>query len=100
MLTEPAAEWGTRPVDINDRGQVLVQANFAPPEVRSILWNFEDNTWAFVGDSTTNVMPVALTNGGRVFGDLTGSASLAVICGPDGAWQQLRNRQWVVTQRH
>ena len=89
VLTEPAAEWGTHAVDINDRGQVLVQANFAPGVVRSILWNFEQNNWAFVGDDTTNVMPIAVTNEGVVLGVTTGSSSLAVICEPDGAWQQL-----------
>jgi hypothetical protein len=89
VLTEAAAEWGNRPVDINDRGQVLVLGNFAPPVVRSILWNFEDNSWDFVGDNATNVMPVAVTNDGLVLGVLSGTPTLAVICKPNGAWEEL-----------
>lgn len=90
VLMEPAAEWGTRPVDINDQGQVLVQANFAPAKVRSILWNFEDGSWYFVGGDTANVQPVAVTNNGLVLGiSKSGTANVAVICEPNGAWQEL-----------
>ena len=82
VLVAPAVQWGTRTVDINNRGQVLVQADMGPGDVRSILWSFEDGDWELVGDGTMSVSPIAVTNGGFVLGD---SSSLAMICEPGGA---------------
>lgn len=92
VLMEPASQWGTRPIGINDQGQVLVlvQANFAPGNVRSILWNFEDGSWYFVGGDTANVQPVAVTNNGLVLGfSRSSTANLAVFCEAGGSWQEL-----------
>ena len=88
VLTEVAALDGVRAVDINEQGQVLVQANLRSSGARSILWNLGDNTWAYVGDSSANVMPIALTNEGVVLGWAL-DAFVAVICKPNGAWEHL-----------
>ena len=90
VFLEPPQQWGTRPVGIDDQGQVLVHANFGPGNVRSILWNFENGSWYFVGGDTASVQPVAVTSDGLVLGvSKSGSAHVAVICEPGGAWQEL-----------
>ena len=89
VLTDLAAQFGTRAVDINDQGQVLVLAGVGPGDVRSVLWNLEDDTWSYVGGSTANITPVAITNGGLVLGRSSNGASFAMACEPDGEWQPL-----------
>ena len=89
VLVEPAAKQGSRAVDINDRGQVLVLANVATFEARSILWNIEDNTWSYVGGDNADVLPVSVTNDGLVLGSTRGEGALAVICKPGGTWEPL-----------
>ena len=90
VFLEPPEQWETRPVGIDDQGQVLVHANFGPGNVRSILWNFENGSWHFVGGDTASVQPVAVTSDGLVLGVLTsGTTHIAVVCEPGGAWQEL-----------
>lgn len=73
---------------------MLVQSNLRPSGARSILWNLGDNTWAYVGGSSANVMPIALTNEGVVLGWAL-DAFVAVICKPNGAWEYLgTNSRW------
>jgi hypothetical protein len=88
VLTDLVAPFGARAVDINDHGQVLVQANFGPSGIQSVVWKIEDGTWSHVG-STDNVMPIAITNSGLVLGVTSGSESLALTCEPNGTWQEL-----------
>jgi hypothetical protein len=66
-----------------------VLANVRPSGARSILWNFLDNTWSYVGDQSADVRPVALTNDGCALGVLRGNGVLAVICNPGGDWEPL-----------
>jgi hypothetical protein len=89
VFTGPPEAQATRAVDINDRGQVLVLASFATFGVRSILWNFEENSWEYVGDNATDVTPVAITNEGLILGTLRGPQILALICEPAGNWEKL-----------
>lgn len=90
VFLEPPQQWGTRAVGIDDQGQVLVHANFGPGNVRSILWNFENGSWHFVGGDTASVQPVAVTSGGLVLGvSKSGTAHVAVVCEPGGAWREL-----------
>ncbi|OBH49281.1 hypothetical protein [Mycobacterium sp. E2479] len=88
VLTNLDAPFGTRAVDINDHNQVLVLVN-SSPGARSVLWDLENNAWSYVGGSTANVTPVAITNGGLVLGTTADGASRAVICEQDGEWQPL-----------
>jgi uncharacterized membrane protein len=89
VLTDLAAQFGTRAVDINDQGQVLVLASVGPSDVRSVLWNLEDDTWSYVGGSAANITPIAMTNGGLVLGVTPGSTSRAMVCSQHGEWQPL-----------
>jgi hypothetical protein len=89
ILTDVAAQFGTRAVDINDQGQVLVLASVGPGDGRSVVWNLEDNTWSYVGGSAVNITPIAITNGGLVLGRSSNGASFAMVCEPDGEWHAL-----------
>lgn len=90
VFLDTPQQWGTRTVGIDDQGQVLVHANFGPGDVRSILWNFENGSWYFVGGETSSVQPVAITSGGLVLGvSKSGTAHVAVVCEPGGAWREL-----------
>jgi hypothetical protein len=90
VFLEPPQQWGTRSIGIDDQGQVLVHANFGPGDVRSILWNFENGSWYFVGGDTASVQPVAVTSNGLVLGvSKSGTAHVALICEPGGAWLEL-----------
>ena len=89
VLTDLVAQFGTRAVDINDQGQVLVLASLGPSDVRSVLWKIEDDTCSYVGGSAANITPVAMTTGGLVLGVTPDSASRAMICEQNGEWQPL-----------
>lgn len=86
ILTELVAQFGTRAVGINDQGQVLVLASFGPGDVRSVVWDLESNSWSYVGGSSANVTPIAITNGGLVLGV---TASRAMVCEQGADWQPL-----------
>lgn len=89
VLTEVAQEGGTRAVDINNRGQVLVLANVGPFQARSILWDIEDNTWSYVGSDSADVLPVSIANDGSVLGSTRGENALALLCKPGSTWEPL-----------
>jgi len=90
-LLEPAAAYGARAADINERGQVLVMVARGAFDVRSILWSPEAGTWEYVGDYTSNVFPIALNDDGIVLGQArnTQAQPVAVICHPGGRWERL-----------
>jgi uncharacterized membrane protein len=90
-LMELAANFGSNAIDINERGQVLVVANPAVFDARSVLWEPTDGAWANVGDNTTNVFPIAMTDQGIVLGQGRNARNqpVAVICKPDGRWERL-----------
>ena len=91
ILEGSAAESECRAVDINEHGQVLVNANPAIFDARSVLWNPEDGSWTYVGDETTNVYPIALNDDGMVLGQARNEYGqpVAVICRPGGRWERL-----------
>ncbi len=91
VLMELQAEFGSNAVDINERGQVLVVAHPTMFESRSILWTPQDGSWFYVGNPTTNVLPIALTDEGLVLGQAGNNRgeSIAVICRPGGDWERL-----------
>jgi uncharacterized membrane protein len=92
-----AAQHGTQARDINDNGQVLVEANVGAFSTRAVLWQPADGSWHFLGDSDTNVKPVALTNDGVVLGNSQNPAE-AVVCSPGGAWTSLgTDTNWTAT---
>ena len=68
VLTELRAEFGCNAVAANDCGQVLIMAGVGVFDVRSILWRPVNNAWSYVGNGTTNVYPIALTDDGIVLG--------------------------------
>lgn len=84
-------EYACQAIDINENGQVLVVANPAAFDARSILWNPADSTWVNVGDDTTNVFPIALNDDGIVLGQGRNihSHPVAVMCEPAGTWERL-----------
>ena len=91
VLMELQADFGSSAVDINERGQVLVVASPAMFDARSILWTPQDGSWSYVGDNTTNVFPIALTDEGLVLGQARNNRAepIAVICRPGGGWERL-----------
>jgi hypothetical protein len=89
VLTDVVSQYGVHTVGINDHGQVLVHDNVGPSDVRSIVWNINDNSWAYVGNSAANVSPIAITNDGLVLGVSADGTSLAMICEPQSEWRAL-----------
>lgn len=89
VLTDLDAQFGTRAVDINDQGQVLVLASFGAADVRAVLWNLGDDTWSYVGGDAANISPVAVTNRGLVLGVTSDGTSRAMTCEQNGEWQLL-----------
>jgi len=91
VLMELKAEFGSNAVDINERGQVLVVANQAIFDARSILWTPQDGSWFYVGNHTANVSPIALTDEGLVLGKARNNQAKpsVVICQPGGDWERL-----------
>lgn len=91
VLMELKAEFGSNAVDINERGQVLVVANPAIFDARSILWTPQDGSWFYVGNQTANVSPIALTDEGFVLGKARNNQAKPsiVICQPGGDWERL-----------
>jgi hypothetical protein len=90
-LMELTARFGCGAADINERGQVLIFANLAAFDTRSLLWNLADGTWAYVGDDTTNVYPIALNDDGIVLEQARNARGQAVtaLCKPGGRWERL-----------
>ena len=98
VLTELRAEFGCDAVAANDCGQVLIMAGVGVFDVRSMLWTPANNAWNYVGDDTTNVYPIALTDDGTVLGQARNNRAnpVAVICRPGGRWERLGiNEAWV-----
>jgi uncharacterized membrane protein len=89
VLTELVAQFGTRAVDINDQGQVLVLASFGPADVRCVLWNLENDTWSYIGGKAANIRPVAITNDGMILGFTSDGPSRAMVCEQNSEWQPL-----------
>jgi hypothetical protein len=82
---------GCRALDINEQGHVLVMAGVGPTSARSILWKPAAGNWHYVGDETTNVFPIALTDDDVVLGQARNrhNQPLAVICRAGGEWERL-----------
>ncbi len=91
VLMELQAGFGSSAVDINDRGQVLVVANLAIFDTRSIVWMPHEGNWSYVGNPNANVFPIALTDDGLVLGQVKNirGEPIAVICRPGGNWERL-----------
>ncbi|MGN7779032.1 hypothetical protein ACTJJE_05880 [Mycolicibacterium sp. 22603] len=86
VLSEPIAKFGTRAVDINDEGKVLVLGSFGPSDVRAIIWDLEKDNWRYLGDAMDNVHPVSLNNDGTALGYV---GDTALISDQDGSWVEL-----------
>lgn len=93
VLMELKAEFGSNAVDINARGQVLVSASPGPSvfDTRSILWTPQDGNWFYIGNHTTDVLPIALTDEGLVLGKARNNRAKPsiVIWQPGGDWERL-----------
>ncbi len=84
-------EYGYRALDINEQGHVLLAAGIGPSDTRSVLWNPADDSWHYVGDDITNVVPIAMNDDDIVLGQARNKQNqpIAVICRPGGRWEQL-----------
>jgi hypothetical protein len=84
-------QFGTKAVDINNRDHVLVVASPAVFDARSILWNPSDGSWNYVGDTTTNVFPIALNDDDIVLGQGRNihTEPVAVMSIPGSGWARL-----------
>ena len=91
VLMELKAEFGSNAVDINARGQVLVVANPAIFDARSILWTPQDGNWSYIGNQSANVSPIALTDEGFVLGKARNNRAKpsVVLWQPGGDWERL-----------
>jgi hypothetical protein len=86
------AQFGSESTDINDEGLVLVCSLIEIFNPRSILWNWENGGWAYVGgDKDAGVHPIALNNEGTVIGQAKDAKGrlLAVICERGSSWREL-----------
>ena len=84
-------EYGCRAISVTEAGHVLLMAGMGPSDVRSVLWNPVDDVWSFVGDDSTNVYPIAITDDDVVLGQARNShhQPVAVVCRSGGSWQRL-----------
>jgi hypothetical protein len=89
-----AFKFGTRAVDINERGHVLVDANLGSSDARSVVWDPATGAWGYIGDERTYVYPVALNEEGFILGLAKNRYGhpVAVICEPGGNWKRLGTR--------
>ena len=94
VLMELLEGRGSEAVAINDQGIVLVLTSPAIFDARSVLWDPQSGGWGYVGDKTTNVFPIGLTDDGAVLGQARNARSqpLAVICRAGGTWERLGTR--------
>jgi hypothetical protein len=85
------SEHNSRAFDLSERGHVLVMVSMAAFDARSILWDPAIGTWRYVGDETTNVFPIAMTDDDVVLGQVRDAQNrpVAMMCQPGGSWQEL-----------
>jgi uncharacterized membrane protein len=83
---------------INERDEVLVLASSGVFQWRSVLWRPKSGRWAYVGDPSRDVHPIAMTDDGVVLGQARNvhGKMIAVICAPGGNWVRLGTEDgWV-----
>jgi hypothetical protein len=85
------SKYDCRALDVNDGGHVLLMVAVGNFDVRSALWNPADDNWNYVGDSSTNVFPIAVNDHGVVLGQARNRQNdpVAVVCQPGGNWERL-----------
>lgn len=84
-------EYGCRAFDVNEQGHVILAVGVGPSDARSVLWDPSDDSWHYVGDNTSNVIPIAMNDDDVVLGQARNRQNqpVAVVCRLGGQWERL-----------